>query len=161
MIIVVVKNRHNFSRTRTKRRACRWAQIYPIPSSIDNSLINKNAAIQDCDWILLVQGYGLVDFWKEFESPEKASRLCVFAFKEGQRLILFFLRPCRQKLKALHRITWRISLPYKMEILEKAWSCWRMKWWGKSRGWLTLISVVLNFLKYSSNHLGHSISNWA
>ena len=94
MIIVVVKNRHNFSRTRTKRR---WAQIYPIPSSIDNSLINKNAAIQDCDWILLVQGYGLVDFWKEFESPEKASRLCVFAFKEGQRLIFSFFCGCADK----------------------------------------------------------------
>ena len=44
------------------------------------------------------------DLWKEFESPEKASKLCVFTSREEQRLIRFF-RLCRLKLKALHRFT--------------------------------------------------------
>lgn len=30
------------------------------------------------------------DLWKEFESPEKASKLCVFTSGEGKRLVYFF-----------------------------------------------------------------------
>ena len=30
------------------------------------------------------------DLWKEFESPEKASKLCVFTSGEGKILIHFF-----------------------------------------------------------------------
>ena len=44
------------------------------------------------------------DLWKEFESPEKASKLCVFTSKERQ-ILIYFLRLCRLKLKALHRFT--------------------------------------------------------
>jgi hypothetical protein len=29
------------------------------------------------------------DLWKEFESPEKASRLCVFTFGKGQKIDSF------------------------------------------------------------------------
>jgi nucleolar protein 58 len=46
------------------------------------------------------------DLWKEFESPEKASKLCAFTFSngEGQKIDSPFWL-CRLKLKALHRFT--------------------------------------------------------